>query len=211
MNSRARSTRLHLALMCAGVAIVSGTALAADVSTPVACGSNGCTHLSTATLQGLLTLPGALQPAEPPPARPYILFRVVDLRGATHEVVYVRRNDDALLGFADGNEWRLVPADDARLLADAVAGNRPTRPLRPERRPAGSSPPTIPAGGTQGGSRLSPSPESPWWRSPCTGLRPQRPAGRVSARPQAPFPGIGPGGAVFGHQRRRPRYARRKK
>jgi len=125
MNSRARSTRLHLALMCAGVAIVSGTALAADVSTPVACGSNGCTHLSTATLQGLLTLPGALQPAEPPPARPYILFRVVDVRGATHEVVYVRRNDDALLGFADGNEWRLVPADDARLLADAVAGKPP--------------------------------------------------------------------------------------
>ena len=125
MNSRARSTRLHLALMCAGVAIVSGTALAADVSTPVACGSNGCTHLSTATLQGLLTLPGALQPAEPPPARPYILFRVVDLRGATHEVVYVRRNDDALLGFADGNEWRLVPADDAQLLADAVAGKTP--------------------------------------------------------------------------------------
>ena len=57
MNSRARSTRLHLALMCAGVAIVSGTALAADVSTPVACGSNGCTHLSTATLQGLLHSP----------------------------------------------------------------------------------------------------------------------------------------------------------
>jgi hypothetical protein len=135
MNSRARSTRLHLALTCAGVAIVSGTALAADVSTPVACGSNGCTHLSTATLQGLLTLPGALQPAEQPPARPYILFRVVDLRGATHEVVYVRRNDDALLGFADGNEWRLVPADDARLLADAVAG-KPPYPARA----AGTSP-----------------------------------------------------------------------
>lgn len=116
---------MRLALMCAGLAIVSGTARAADVSTPVACGPNGCTHLSTATLQGLLTLPGALQPAEPPRARPYILFRVVDPRGATHEVVYVRRDDDALLGFADRKEWRLVPADDAQLLADAVAGKPP--------------------------------------------------------------------------------------
>jgi len=111
--------------MCAALAIVSGTALAADVSTPVACGSNGCTHLPTATLQGLLTLPGALQPAEQPRARPYIVFQVVDLRGATHEVVYVRRDDDALLGFADRKEWRLVPADDAQLLADAVAGKAP--------------------------------------------------------------------------------------
>ena len=125
MNSKARSTKLRLALMCAALAIASGTALADDVSTPVACGSNGCTHLPTATLQGLLTLPGALQPAEPPRARPYILFRVVDPGGATHEVVYVRRGEDALLGFADGKEWRLVPADDAQLLADAVAGKPP--------------------------------------------------------------------------------------
>jgi len=125
MSVSARSKSVRLALTCAALAVVSGTALADDVSTPVACGSNGCTHLPTATLQGLLTLPGALQPAEPPRARPYILFRVVEPRGATHEVVYVRRGDDALLGFADGKEWRLVPADDAQLLADAVAGKPP--------------------------------------------------------------------------------------
>jgi len=112
-------------LTCAALAVVSGTALAADVSTPVACGSNGCTHLPTATLQGLLTLPEALQPAEPPRARPFVLFRVVDLDGATHEVVYVRRDDEALLGFAGAMDWRLVPADDAQLLADAVAGKTP--------------------------------------------------------------------------------------
>jgi hypothetical protein len=73
----------------------------------------------------LLTLPEALQPAEPPRAGPFVLFRVVDLDGATHEVVYVRRDDDALLGFAGERGWRLVPADDAQLLADAVAGKAP--------------------------------------------------------------------------------------
>ena len=125
MSVSARSKSVRLALTCAALALVSGTALAADVSTPVACGSNGCTHLPTATLQGLLTLPEALQPAEPPRARPFILFRVVDLDGATHEVVYVRRDDEALLGFAGATEWRLVPADDAQLLADAVAGKTP--------------------------------------------------------------------------------------
>jgi hypothetical protein len=104
---------------------MSGAALAADVSTPVACGSNGCTHLPTSTLQGLLTLPEALRPAEPPLARPFVLFRVVDLDGATHEVVYVRRADEALLGFVGGHGWRLVPADDAQLLADAVADTTP--------------------------------------------------------------------------------------
>lgn len=82
-------------------------------------------RLPTSTLQGLLTLPGALQPAEPPRVRPFVLFRVVDLDGATHEVVYVRRDDEALLGFAGGQGWRLVPADDAQLLADAVAGKAP--------------------------------------------------------------------------------------
>jgi hypothetical protein len=64
-----------------------------------------------------------------PPSRlglgPFILLRVVDLDGATHEVVYVRRDDEALLGFAGATEWRLVPADDAQLLADAVAGKTP--------------------------------------------------------------------------------------
>jgi hypothetical protein len=37
----------------------------------------------------------------------------------------VRRDDEALLGFAGGKEWRLVPADHAQLLADAVAGKTP--------------------------------------------------------------------------------------
>jgi len=125
MRLRAPSTTSRVALVCAALAVVSGTALAAEVSTPVACGSNGCAPLPTATLQGLLTLPEALEPAEPPRVRPFVLFRVVDLDGATHEIVYVRRDDEALLGFAGGQGWRLVPADDAQLLADAVAGKTP--------------------------------------------------------------------------------------
>lgn len=125
MSLRPQSTRSRLTLTCAALAVMTGTPLAADVSTPVACGSNGCARLSTSTLQGLLTLPEALQPTQPPRARPFVLFRVVDLDGATHEIVYVRRDDEALLGFAGGQGWRLVPADDARLLADAVAGKTP--------------------------------------------------------------------------------------
>ena len=89
------------------------------------CGSTGCTPLPTSTLQGLLTLPEALQPADPPPAQPFLLFRVDDLDGAMHQVVYVPRDGGALLGFAGGPRWRLVPADDAKLLVDAVAGATP--------------------------------------------------------------------------------------
>lgn len=127
MSSNGRSTWSRLALICVALAVVSGTARAADVSTPVACGANGCVRLPTATLQGLLTLPEALQPAEPPPPRPFVLFRVVDVHGASREVVYVRRGDGALLGFAGGQGWRLVPADDAQLLADAVADRKQYR------------------------------------------------------------------------------------
>jgi hypothetical protein len=70
-------------------------------------------------------LPEALQPADAPPAQPYVLFRVVDVDGAAHEVVYVAQDDEALLGFAGGNGWRVVPADDAKLLDDAVADRTP--------------------------------------------------------------------------------------
>jgi hypothetical protein len=91
---------------------------------PVVCGANGCTSLTTATLQGLLTLPEALRPAEPPPAEPYFLFRV-QLNGVFHQVVYIPRESGALLWFAGEPTWRRVPVDDARLLADAAAGTEP--------------------------------------------------------------------------------------
>ena len=120
-----RLSTTRLALICAVLAVAAGTAHAADASTPVVCGSNGCTPLPTSTLQGLLTLPEALQPADPPSARPFLLFRVDDPDGVMHQVVYVPRDGGALLGFADGPRWRLVPADDAKLLVDAVAGATP--------------------------------------------------------------------------------------
>ncbi len=104
---------------------MSGTAVAAGLPTPEACGSNGCTRLPTSTLQGLLTLPEALQPADPPKAWPYVLFQVVDLGGAAHEVVYVVRDGEALLGFVGEKGWRVVPADDAKLLDDAAADRTP--------------------------------------------------------------------------------------
>ncbi len=115
----------RLALIGAALAVATGTALAADATTPVVCGSNGCTPLPTSTLQGLLTLPEALQRADPPPAQPFLLFRVDDPDGAMHQVVYVPRDGGALLGFAGEPRWRLVPADDAKLLVDAAAGARP--------------------------------------------------------------------------------------
>ena len=115
--------------------------LAADVSTPVVCGSDGCRPLPTSTLHGLLTLPEALRPADPPPAQPFLLFRVADPDGATHEVVYVPRDGGALLGFAGAPRWRLVPADDAKLLVDAAAGATPYPHLPPARRSACCSPP----------------------------------------------------------------------
>jgi len=114
-----------LAVIGAAVAVPPGTVVAANASTPVVCGSNGCMPLPTSTLQGLLTLPEALRPADPPPAQPFLLFRVDDPDGATHQVVYVPREGDALLGFAGTARWRLVPADDAKLLVDAVAGATP--------------------------------------------------------------------------------------
>ena len=120
-----RLSTTPLALIGAALAVATGTALAADASTPMVCGSTGCTRLPTSTLQGLLTLPEALQPADPPPAQPFLLFRVDDLDGAMHQVVYVPRDGGALLGFAGGPRWRLVPADDAKLLVDAVAGATP--------------------------------------------------------------------------------------
>ena len=124
-RSRVRPSTTLLAAIGAALAVATGAALAADASTPVVCGANGCTPLSTSTLQGLLTLPGALQPADPPPAQPFLLFRVEDLDGAMHEVVYVPHDDGALLGFAGAPRWRLVPADDAKLLVDAVDGVTP--------------------------------------------------------------------------------------
>ena len=120
-----RPSTTLLAPIGAALAVAAGTALAAEASTPLVCGSNGCTPLPTSTLQGLLTLPEALQPADPPPAQPFLVFRVDDLDGATHQVVYVPREDGALLGFAGRSRWRLVPADDAKLLVDAVAGATP--------------------------------------------------------------------------------------
>ena len=120
-----RPSTTRLALMGAALAVATGTALAAGASRPIVCGSNGCTPLPTSTLQGLLTLPEALQPADPPPAQPFLLFRVDDPDGATHQVVYVPRDGGALLGFTDGPRWRLVPADDAKLLVDAAAGATP--------------------------------------------------------------------------------------
>lgn len=104
---------------------VAGTALAADATAPVVCGANGCAHLPTATLQGLLTLPGALRPSEPPPAQPFVLFRVEGPDGVFHQVVYVTRDGGALLGFEGAARWRLVPVDDAKLLADAARGRTP--------------------------------------------------------------------------------------
>ena len=95
-----RPLTTSLALIGAALAFATGTALAADVSTPVVCGSNGCMPLPTSTLHGLLTLPEALRPADPPPAQPFVLFRVADPDGATHQVVYVPRDGGALLGFA---------------------------------------------------------------------------------------------------------------
>lgn len=124
MDVTAGSTRTRVALICAAL-VVSGTALAADLPMPTVCGSNGCTRLPTSTLQGLLTLPDALQPADPPRAQRYVLFRVVDVDGASHDVVYVTRGDEALLGFAGGTGWRVVPADDAKLVADAAADRTP--------------------------------------------------------------------------------------
>jgi hypothetical protein len=109
-----RLSTTRLALICAAFAVAAGTAHAADASTPVVCGSNGCTPLPTSTLQGLLTLPEALQPADPPSAQPFLLFRVDDPDGVMHQVVYVPRDGGALL-----------PADDAKLLVDAVAGATP--------------------------------------------------------------------------------------
>jgi hypothetical protein len=120
-----RSPATSLALAAAVLGAVAATALAADSPTPAVCGSSGCTPLSTATLQGLLTLPAALRPAATPPAQPYFRFSVEDPEGATRDVLYVPRAGAALLGFAAPAGWRRVPADDARLLADAVAGTTP--------------------------------------------------------------------------------------
>ena len=129
-----RPSTTGLALMGTALALATGTALAADVSTPVVCGSNGCMSLPTSTLQGLLTLPEALGPADPPPAQPFLLFRVDDPDGAMHQVVYVPRDGGALLGFMGGPRWRLVPADDAKLLVDAAA------PAMPYPSPAAGTP-----------------------------------------------------------------------
>jgi hypothetical protein len=120
-----RSSTTLLALI--GAALVAGTGMtvAAGPAAPVVCGREGCTPLPTLTLQGLLTLPDALRPAEPPKAQPFRLFRVEGVDGATHEVVYVARAEGALLGFAGGEGWRAVPVDDAKLLADAAAGTEP--------------------------------------------------------------------------------------
>ena len=100
-GGRVRPSTTRPALIGAALAVATSTALAAGASTPIVCGSNGCTPLPTSTLQGLLTLPEALQPADPPPAQPFLLFRVDDLDGATHQVVYVPRDSGALLGFTD--------------------------------------------------------------------------------------------------------------
>jgi hypothetical protein len=42
-----------------------------------------------------------------------------------HQVVYVARDSDALLGFEGKARWRRVPVDDAKLLADAARGRTP--------------------------------------------------------------------------------------
>ena len=120
-----RPSTTILALIGAALAVASGTAGAAEAPAPVVCGSNGCTRLPTSTLQGLLTLAEALRPADPPPAQPFLLFRLDGSDGAMHQVVYVRHEGGALLGFAGGPRWRLVPIDDAKLLADAAAGTTP--------------------------------------------------------------------------------------
>ena len=120
-----RSSTTLLALIGAALVAGTGMTLAAGPATPVVCGSAGCTRLPTITLQGLLTLPDALRRAEPPEAQPFVLFRVEGADGATHEVVYVARAEGALLGFAGGAGWHVVPVDDAKLLADAAAGTEP--------------------------------------------------------------------------------------
>ena len=120
-----RSSTTLLALIGAALVAGTGMTLAAGPATPVVCGSAGCTRLPTITLQGLLTLPDALRRAEPPEAQPFVLFRVEGADGATHEVVYVARAEGALLGFAGGAGWRVVPVDDAKLLTDAAAGTEP--------------------------------------------------------------------------------------
>ena len=146
-----RPSTTRLALIGAAIAVATGTALAAGASTPIVCGSNGCTPLPTSTLQGLLTLPEALQPADPPPAQPFLLFRVDDPDGAMHQVVYVPRDGGALLGFTGGPRWRLVPADDAKLLVDAVAG---------------ATPYPTPAAGTPLGVLFAPHDRSRWSSAP---------------------------------------------
>jgi len=124
MTSSWHSSAARLALIVAVFACVPDVASAADAPMPVVCGANGCTSLTTATLQGLLTLPEALRPAEPPPAEPYFLFRV-QLDGVFHQVVYIPHETDALLWFVGEPTWRRVPVDDARLLADAARGRTP--------------------------------------------------------------------------------------
>ena len=124
MTSSWHSSAARLALIVAVFAALPDVASAADPPMPVVCGANGCTSLTTATLQGLLTLPAALRPAEPPPAEPYFLFRV-QLNGVFHQVVYIPRESGALLWFAGEPTWRRVPVDDARLLTDAARGRTP--------------------------------------------------------------------------------------
>jgi hypothetical protein len=113
-------------------AVVAGLLLAAfavaptdAATTPEICGADGCTSLPTATLVGLLTLPGALERAQAPGAQPFFVFAVTDLDGRSSDVVYVPGATGALLRFPGGGGWRRVPIDDAQLLRDAASTTTP--------------------------------------------------------------------------------------
>ena len=173
---RVRPSTTSLALIGAALALATGTAVAADVSTPVVCGSNGCMSLPTSTLHGLLTLPEALRPADPPPAQPFLLLRVADPDGATHRSSTSR----ATLGRSWGSRARRGGVSSRPTMRSCSStqrrARRPTPHLPPTRRSACCSPPKIdPAGATVRGRCSRRCSASECWESRRTRRSPRFP------------------------------------